>query len=161
MHFQRVHATMQASKGIDRWSCMWSRSHQHTHMYTTQTHCRPKMYTVYRRAGHQIVHHQTGLVTHLALVRTNGGLSPAGHTSAQKDGDETTLLPKLKAILGLRWECAWSIRSSHVNVPSFFFSDFSVFCKLFIFKIMKKNLIWYTRCMEIFIYQYMFLAWSI
>lgn len=114
-----------ASQQRDRWSCMWSRSHQHTHMYTTQTHCRPKMYTVYRRAGHQIVHHQTGLVTHLALVRTNGGLSPAGHTSAQKDGDETTLLPKLKAILGLRWECAWSIRSSHVNVPSFF-SDFSV-----------------------------------
>lgn len=113
-----------ASQQRDRWSCMWSRSHQHTHMYTTQTHCRPKMYTVYRRAGHQIVHHQTGLVTHLALVRTNGGLSPAGHTSAQKDGDETTLLPKLKAILGLRWECDRS--DHHMSTFHLFFSDFSV-----------------------------------
>jgi hypothetical protein len=44
---------------------------------------------------------------------------------------------------------------------SIFFLAIFRYCKLFIFKIMKKNLIWYTRCMEIFIYQYMFLAWSI
>jgi hypothetical protein len=36
---------------------------QITATLTTQTHCRPKMYTVYRRAGHHIVHHQTALVT--------------------------------------------------------------------------------------------------
>jgi hypothetical protein len=34
----------------------------------------------------------------------------------------------------------WSIRSSHVNVPSFFLAIFR-YCKLFIFKIMKK--IWF------------------
>ena len=86
LYKNRLHGTSEVTcKPAKRWSCS-IRSQQRT----PQTHCRPQMYTEYRRAGHQN-RSPSDSPDHQELVQIVSCHQQAiyNYTSAKKDGNQT------------------------------------------------------------------------